>query len=64
MNMGDSMAVKECMKLHHTLLHSHTTLEEQYSEFINFLTTSIDKDPNFLTQADTEIVEYYLGIML
>lgn len=61
MNMGHSMAVKQCVKLHATLTQ---TQPQHYSDFLHFLTTSVEHDPAFLTKADTEIVEHYLATML
>ena len=63
MNMGDSVAIKQCLKLHNTLLATFDQatqlqmIEGYFAEFLQFLKGQIEGNAKYLLLADTEIIE-------
>ena len=61
-NMGNSVAVKQCLDLHMDLLGKHqlqpdiTVIELNFEKFMVFLTQKLTNHPHYLLRADTEII--------
>jgi hypothetical protein len=66
MNMGNSMAIKECLHLHIDLLYKyqpkpdHGIVAHNYAQFLTLLASRLSTNAAYLKIADTEIIEEYL----